>query len=120
MPRASTVERILLDNKGSVTPRTIADALGSIRYYDEGKWSEENWDFGGFYQFHSPEGDDLEFKTIFRTIFDATDLEMFVLRGQMRNSAPMSRSVRPTTTSSLLERACRPPIRARKPMPVLQ
>ena len=81
MPRASTVERILLDNKGSVTPRTIADALGSIRYYDEGKWSEENWDFGGFYQFHSPEGDDLEFKTIFRTIFDATDLEMFVLRG---------------------------------------
>jgi hypothetical protein len=81
VPRASTVERILLDNKGSVTPRTIADALGSIRYYDEGKWSEENWDFGGFYQFHSPEGDDLEFKTIFRTIFDATDLEMFVLRG---------------------------------------
>lgn len=74
MPRASTVERILLDNKGSVTPRTIADALGSIRYYDEGKWSEENWDFGGFYQFHSPEGDDLEFKTIFRTIFDATPI----------------------------------------------
>lgn len=71
----------MLDESGSVTPLTLANGLGSIRYFDEGKWSEENWDFGGFYQFHSPEGDDLEFKTIFRTIFDATDLEMYVLRG---------------------------------------
>lgn len=81
VPRANTLERIMLDENGNVTPLTLANGLGSIRYYDEGKWSEENWDFGGFYQFHSPEGDDLEFKTIFRTIFDATDLEMYVMRG---------------------------------------
>lgn len=81
VPRANTLEKVMLDENGSVTPLTLANGLGSIRYFDEGKWSEENWDFGGFYQFHSPEGDDLEFKTIFRTIFDATDLEMYVLRG---------------------------------------
>ena len=81
VPRANTLEKIMQDEGGSVTPLTLANGLGSIRYYDEGKWSEENWDYGGFYQFHSPEGDDIEFKTIFRTIFDATDLEMYVLRG---------------------------------------
>ena len=81
VPRANTLEKVMQDESGSVTPLTLANGLGSIRYYDEGKWSEENWDFGGFYQFHSPEGDDIEFKTIFRTIFDATDQEMYVLRG---------------------------------------
>lgn len=81
VPRANTLEKVMQDESGSVTPLTLANGLGSIRYYDEGKWSEENWGFGGFYQFHSPEGDDIEFKTIFRTIFDATDQEMYVLRG---------------------------------------
>lgn len=76
-----TVEKIMQDETGSVSPETIAKGLGSIRYYEDGQWSEENWDFGGFYQFHSPEGDDTAFKTILRTVFDATDGEAYILRG---------------------------------------
>lgn len=80
-PRYWTVEKIMQDEAGSVTPATIAKGLGSIRYYEDGQWSEENWGFGGFYQFHSPEGDDTAFKTILRTVFDATDGEAYILRG---------------------------------------
>lgn len=81
-PRYSTVEKILQDNAGKVTPETLANGLGSIRYYENGQWSEENWSYGNDVEFKSPEGCDGYFKTILRTVFDATDHTAYILRGQ--------------------------------------
>ena len=78
--RYATVEKMMNDVKGNVTPATVASALGSIKYYYEGEWSEDNWDYG-YYQFFSPEGDDGYFKTIIRSVIDATERTAYTLRG---------------------------------------
>ena len=80
-PRYATVQKIMQDEAGHVTPATLANGLGSIRYFENGQWSEENWNYEGFDAFHSPECDDGYFKTVIRTIFDATDGEAYILRG---------------------------------------
>lgn len=80
IPRVDTVERILLDNAGQVDEGVLARALGSREYYMDGQWSGENWELGEF-QYHSPEMCDFVDKTITRTIIDATDLELHLLRG---------------------------------------
>lgn len=80
IPRCETVERIILDNAGKVDEGVLARAVGSREYYMDGKWSGENWELGEF-QYHSPEMCDYIDKTIIRTIIDATDLELYTLRG---------------------------------------
>ena len=81
-PRYSTVEKILQDDAGKVTPKTLSNGLGSIRYYENGQWSEENWSYGNDVEFKSPESGDGYFKTMLRTVFDATDQTAYILRGQ--------------------------------------
>lgn len=75
--RYSTVEKLILDDSGKFGPKQLAEAFGSIRYYLDGKWSGENWDYPGERQFFSPEGDDGYFKTSIRTVMDATEQTVY-------------------------------------------
>ena len=60
--------------------RTLAEALGCREYYADGAWSGTNYDTG-YRVFFSPEGNDGDFKTIVRSVYDVTEQTMYCLNG---------------------------------------
>lgn len=78
-PRYWTEERVLLDANGKATAETIAKAIGSNRYYADGKWVDDNWNYE--YGLFCPEAISPSFQTITQSIVVASKAALYVRNG---------------------------------------
>ncbi len=78
-PRYWTEERVLLDSNGEATAETIAKAIGSLGYYEDGKWIKDNWNLET--GLNSPEAISPYYQTVTQSIVVASKAALYVRNG---------------------------------------
>lgn len=74
--RYDTAEAMLKEHLGKLDIGWMNEAIGSRRYYQDGKWSEANWSLGEDMYFSSDSAG-INDKTTVRMITDANDLVLY-------------------------------------------
>lgn len=92
--RYATAEQVLLENLGQIDIGYMNEAIGSRRYYLDGKWSEENWSLGADTYFSSDSANNMD-KTTVRMIADVTELTFY----RMLGSGDIYNNILPNATS---------------------
>lgn len=96
-PRYWTEERVLLDANGKATAETIAKAIGSMGYYADGKWVDDNWSIET--GLNSPEAIAPNYQTVLQSIAVASRAALYVRNGC---GSPLT-SYNPSATSNFVK-----------------
>ena len=100
-PRYYTEEKILLEDTGKATARTLANALGSTAYFDGDTWTEDNWnpETG----LNSPEAVSPYYQNIMKAIAIPEDGTYYVMNGCSNREVSLLPNARGTYVQIKLE-----------------